>query len=129
VQSSHLFPEWGFFFAGSEIRPERAELFFRLARGIVAELAAAPASPDEWERAINPVVSGIERRLKTNAYWAGTMEDWSRRPYLIDYTRTYLADYKSLGAEDVRRAVARWVADEGDWSILVLPARTAGGVD
>jgi zinc protease len=128
VQSSHLFPEWGLLFAGSEIRPERADLFFRLAREIVADLAAKPASADEWERAINPVVTGIERRVKTNAYWAGTMEDWSRRPYLIDYTRTYLADYRNLTPAEVRRAVAKWVADEGDWSILVLPARTAGGV-
>ncbi|HYG48496.1 MAG TPA: insulinase family protein [Allosphingosinicella sp.] len=129
VQSSFEFPDWGLFFAGSEIRPERAELFFRLAREIVADLARAPASADEWQRAINPVVTGIERRLKTNAYWAGTMEDWSREPYLIEHTRTYLADYKSLTPEDVRSAVAKWVADEGDWSILVLPAKTADSVN
>lgn len=129
VQSSFQFPEWGFFFAGSEIRPERAELFFRLAREIVADLAKAPPSADEWERAINPVVTGIERRLKTNAYWAGTMEDWSRDPRLIDYSRNYLADYRSLTPEEVRSAVAKWVADEGDWSILVLPAKKAGSVN
>jgi zinc protease len=129
VQSSFDFPDWGFFFAGSEIRPERSDLFFRLAREIVAELAARPASADEWQRAINPVVTGIERRVRTNAYWAGTMEDWSREPWLIDYTRTYLSDYKSLTPEEVRRAMAKWVADEGDWSILVLPAKTADGVN
>jgi zinc protease len=129
VQTSFQFPEWGFFFAGSEIRPERADLFFRLAREIVAELAARPASADEWQRAINPVVTGIERRLKTNAYWAGAMEDWSREPYLIDHARTYLADYKSLTPGDVRAAVAKWVVDEGDWSILVLPAKTANSVN
>ena len=129
VQSSYEFPEWGLFFAGSEIRPERADLFFRLAREIVADLAAKPASADEWQRAINPVVTGIERRLKTNGYWAGTMEDWSRQPYLIEHTRTYLADYKSLTPEEVRAAVAKWVADEGDWSILVLPAKAGGGVN
>lgn len=128
VQSSFDFPDWGFFFAGSEVRPDRADLFFRLAREIVAELAAKPASPDEWQRAINPVVSGIERRLKTNAYWAGTMEDWSREPWLIEYTRTYLADYKSLTPEEVRAAVAKWVTDEGDWSILILPAKTTASV-
>jgi zinc protease len=128
VQSSFDFPDWGLFFAGSEIRPERADLFFRLGREIVADLAARPASADEWQRAINPVVTGIERRLKTNAYWAGTMEDWSREPWLIDYTRTYLSDYRSLTPEEVRRAMAKWVADEGDWSILILPAKTAGGV-
>ncbi|HYD37919.1 MAG TPA: hypothetical protein VEA60_09920, partial [Allosphingosinicella sp.] len=113
----------------SEIRPERADLFFRLAREIVADLAARPASEDEWRRAINPVVSGIERRLKTNAYWAGTMEDWSREPRLIGYTRTYLSDYKSLTPEEVRLAVRKWVADEGDWSILVLPAKTSPSVN
>ena len=125
VQTSLQFPEWGFFFAGSEIRPERADLFFRLAREIVADLARTPASADEWQRAINPVVTGIERRLKTNGYWAGTMEDWSREPHLIEHTRTYLADYKALTPGEVRSAVAKWVTDEGDWSILVLPARPA----
>jgi zinc protease len=129
VQTSFQFKDWGFFFAGSEIRPERADLFFRLAREIVAELAAKPASADEWQRAIAPVVTGIERRLKTNAYWAGAMEDWSRESYLIEHARTYLADYKSLTPEEVRSAVAKWVADEGDWSILILPAKTADGVN
>ncbi|MGA9581274.1 MAG: insulinase family protein [Allosphingosinicella sp.] len=128
VQTSFQFKDWGFFFAGSEIRPERADLFFRLAREIVADLAAKPASADEWQRAINPVATGIERRLKTNAYWAGAMEDWSREPYLIDHVRTYLSDYKALTPEDVRSAMAKWVADEGDWSILVLPAKTADSV-
>ena len=129
VQSSFTFPGWGLFFAGSEIRPERAELFFRLAREIVADLAAKPVTEDEWKRAINPVVTGIERRLKTNAYWSGTMEDWSREPWRIDYARTYLSDYRSLTPEEVRVAVEKWVADEGDWSILVLPAKTAGSVN
>ncbi|HEX8482129.1 MAG TPA: insulinase family protein, partial [Allosphingosinicella sp.] len=129
VQTSYRFPEWGFFFAGSEIRPERADLFFRLAREIVAELARTPASADEWQRAINPVVSGIERRLKSNAYWMGTMEDWSREPYTIEHSRTYLDDYKSMTPEEVRLAVRKWVADEGDWSILVLPARPGSGAE
>jgi zinc protease len=127
VQSSYLFRDWGFFFAGSEIRPERADLCFRTAREIVADLARRPATADEWQRAINPVVTGIERRLKTNAYWAGTMEDWSRDPDQIEDSRTYLADYKSLTPEEVRAAVAKWVTDEGDWSILVLPARPGSG--
>jgi zinc protease len=128
VQSSFDFPDWGLFFAGSEIRPERTDLFFRLAREIVADLAARPASDDEWQRAINPVVTGIERRLETNAYWSGTMEGWSSKPWLIDYTRTYLSDYRGLTPEAVRRAMVKWVADEGDWSILVLPAKAGDGV-
>jgi zinc protease len=124
--SSESFPAWGIFYAAAEIRPESADTFFRIAREIVADLAATAAQPDEFARAQNPVVSGIERRLETNGYWAGALEGWTEHPEQIDQVRNYLSDYRSMTAEDVRRAVASWVADEGDWRMLVLPARASG---
>ena len=62
-------PTWGVLYAAAEIRPASAATFFRIAREIIADLAARPALPDEFARAHNPVLSGIERRLATNAYW------------------------------------------------------------
>jgi zinc protease len=129
ASASEEFSDWGIFYAAAELRPERTELFFRLAREIVGEMAAKPAEADEWTRAINPVISGIERRLKTNAYWASTMEKWSTDPKLIDQTRTLLSDYRSLTPEEVRAAVARHVIDAGDWSMLILPAKAGDSVD
>jgi hypothetical protein len=41
----------------------------------------------------------------------------------MDRTRSFLTDYSSLTAEEVRAAVARHVADAGDWSMLVLPGK------
>ena len=125
--TSEELPDWGIFYAASELRPESAPTFFRIAREIVADLAAKPATPEEFARAQNPIVSGIERRLKTNAYWLSEMENWSRRPELMARTRSFLADYASMTAEDVRAAVARHVTDAGDWSMLVLPGKAAGG--
>ncbi len=124
---SEEFEHWGVFYAAAEIRPESAETFFRIAREIVADLAAHPALPDEFARAQNPVVSGIERRLATNGYWIQALEDWTQDPREIENARNYLADYRGLMAEDVRAAVAKWVADQGDWSMLVLPARDRTG--
>ncbi|WP_162806644.1 M16 family metallopeptidase [Sphingosinicella terrae] len=121
--SSDSFPQWGIFYASAEIRPDRAETFFRVAREIVADLAARPALADEFTRARNPVISGIERRLATNAYWVGAVENWVEHPEEIESVRSYLADYRALTPEDVRQAVASWVADQGDWSMLVLPSR------
>jgi zinc protease len=120
------FAQWGVLYAAAEIRPASAGTFFRIAREIVADLAARPALPDEFERALNPVLSGIERRLATNAYWIDALEDWHRDPRAIENVRTYLADYRALTADDVRRAVATYVTDAGDWSMLVLPSRGAG---
>lgn len=125
--SSETFPNWGAFYAAAEIRPERAPAFFRAAREIVADLAANPVQPDEFARAQNPVISGIERRLATNAYWIEALENWVETPAEIDNVRSYLSTYREMTPEDVRRAVATWVADQGDWSMLVLPAR--GGTE
>jgi zinc protease len=119
------FPAWGVFYAAAEIRPASVDTFFRIAREIVADLAAHPALPDEFARALNPVLSGIERRVATNAYWIDALEDWDHDPRAIENVRSYLADYRALTPEDVRRAVATYVTDQGDWSMLVLPARGA----
>ena len=120
---SETFADWGVFYAGAEVRPDRAAAFFRAAREIVADLAANPVEADEFARAQNPVVTGIERRLATNSYWVGALENWVSSPQDIENVRNYLADYRALTADDVRRAVATWVADQGDWSMLILPAR------
>jgi zinc protease len=125
--SSASFPSWGIFYTAAEIRPDRAPTFFRVAREIIADLGARPALPDEFRRAQNPVVSGIERRLATNSYWSDALEDWIDHPEEIDHVRSYLADYRAITAEDVQRAVATYVTDQGDWSMLVLPARGAPG--
>ena len=119
------FPSWGVFYAAAEIRPRSVDTFFRIAREIVADLAAHAVQPDEFARALNPILSGIERRVATNAYWVDALEDWDRDPRAIENVRNYLADYRALTPEDVRRAVATWVTDQGDWSMLVLPARGA----
>jgi zinc protease len=125
--SSEDLPEWGIFYAATELRPESAPTFFRIAREIVADLATKPAPADEFERAKNPVLTGIERRLRTNAYWVSALEDVVRQPEMIELTRTFLSDYRKMTAEDVRAAVAKHVADAGDWSMLVLPAKKGGG--
>ena len=124
--TSDELPDWGIFYAASELRPETAETFFRISREIVADLAAKPAAADEFARAQNPILSGIERRLKTNAYWLSEMEGWSRQPERMERTRTFMSDFKSMTAEEVRAAVAKYVADGGDWSMLVLPANKGG---
>jgi zinc protease len=125
--TSEELPEWGIFYAAAELKPESTGTFLRIAREIVAELAAKPVSAEEFERAKNPVLTGIDRRVKTNGYWMATLEDWAREPEVVELARTFRSDYATMTGEDVRAAVARHVADAGDWSMLVLPAKKAGG--
>jgi zinc protease len=127
--TSQTFPDWGVFYAMAQIEPESADTFFRIAREIIADMAAKPATPDEFARAQNPITSGIRRRLRTNAYWLNAMENWIDQPELIDETRSFLSDYADMTPEDVRNAVAEHVTDAGDWSMLVLPSKAKGSGD
>ncbi|HEY0326605.1 MAG TPA: insulinase family protein [Allosphingosinicella sp.] len=121
--SSDIFPNWGVFYAAAEVRPERVPTFFRAAREIIADLAARPVAADEFARAQNPVISGIERNLANNSYWLGAIEGIAHDPDDLAAVRSYLSDYRALTAEEVRRAVADHVTEQGDWSLIVLPAR------
>jgi zinc protease len=121
--SSESFPNWGIFYAAAEVRPENTANFLRIGREIIADMAARPAAADEFQRAQNPVLSGLERRLATNAHWLGTIEDFGRRPQAIANARSLISDYRGLTAEEVRAAIAAHVTEAGDWSMLVLPAR------
>ncbi|MDB5699737.1 MAG: insulinase family protein [Alphaproteobacteria bacterium] len=125
ASSSESFPAWGIFVAAAEIRPESSATFFRIARELVADLAKRPVSADEFARAQNPVTSGLSRQVKTNGYWVSALEKWTTEPVLIEQTRRHISDYKGMTPEDVRAAVAAYVADEGDWSMLVLPEKAA----
>jgi zinc protease len=121
--SSETFSSWGIFYAAAEVRPANSATFFRIARETVADMAANPVAADEFSRARNPVLSGIERALATNSYWVGAIQDFAERPGAVEDARNWAADYAGMTAEEVRAAVARYVADEGDWSMLVLPSR------
>jgi zinc protease len=123
TNASQDFPAWGIFYAAAEVRPERTDLFFRTARDIIADMAAKPVGADEFARAINPVLSGLERQQRTNGYWLGELQEWSRRPERIEQARTVLSDYRTMTPEEVRKDMAAYVADAPDWSLLVLPAR------
>ena len=110
--AADAFPDWGVFYAAAEIRPASADTFFRIAREIVADLAARPAQPG---RVRARAESGAQRhraaardqRLLGRARWRiGTATRVTSR-----MSRTYLADYRALTPEDVRRAVATYVTD------------------
>ena len=51
------------------------------------------------------------------------LQYWSTNPEITDLNRGRLALVKSITPDDVRKAVATYIADEGDWSMLVLPEK------
>jgi zinc protease len=115
------------FAATSQIAPDKVDAFLRIAREEIAKMAREPVPRDEFERALNPGIAGIERSRKTNGYWMTNIAAWTRRPEMIEQTRNHLSGYKAVTPDAVRAAMAAYVADDGDWSMIVLPEKKANG--
>lgn len=124
---SYAFADWGVFAATSQIAPDKVDAFLRIAREEIAKMAREPVPRDEFERALNPGIAGIERSRKTNGYWMTNIAAWTRRPEMIEQTRNHLSGYKAVTPDAVRAAMAAYVADDGDWSMIVLPEKKANG--
>ena len=120
--SSETFPAWGIFYAAAEVRPgSAADLLPHRPRdrrrprrppGAAGRVRAGAESGDQRHRA----AAGDQRLLARRARELGATAERD-----IENVRSYLADYRALTAEDVRRAVATYVTEQGDWSMLVLP--------
>ena len=78
--AADAFPAWGIFYAAAEVtaRERRRPSSGSPARSSPIWRRALPP-PDEFARAQNPVISGIERRIATNSYWIEALENWEQR--------------------------------------------------
>jgi zinc protease len=106
-----------------QVKPENVDTVLTIAREEVAKLARSPVDAEEFARAKNPGVAALERDQKSINYWVAGLVGWTTHPELIELHRHRLERMKSITPENVREAVATYVMDEGDWSMVVLPEK------
>ena len=66
---SRVYPGYGYLFADVVTAPGLAGKVAELVRGIAADLAAKGITPDEFERARQPVIATLKQHLRNNSYW------------------------------------------------------------
>lgn len=103
------------------IPPDRAELFFRVAREIAADLIARPIELDELRRAIVPTLQTISRRASGNPFWIQQTEGGTRDPRRLAAIATIGRDYGQTTPQELQALAAKYLAPQKDWSLVVLP--------
>ena len=105
ISAADSFPDWGIFFAASEIRPERGrDLLPHRARD--RRRSGRPSGPAGRVRRGRRTrwSAGSSGGWRPTAIGCDAMEDWDARSRATSSNvRTYLADYRALTPEDVRR--------------------------
>ncbi|MGB6231264.1 MAG: insulinase family protein [Litorimonas sp.] len=103
-------PDWGYVGAAIEATPDELSRLTDVIEGVAERLAEDGVSDDVFDRAVKPVLEGIESNLESNGYWLGAIDEAMSDPETLDLHRERQSDYEQMTAEDVSR-LARIIFD------------------
>ncbi|WP_033922193.1 M16 family metallopeptidase [Sphingomonas sp. 37zxx] len=115
-------PGGGRLFAIGQIPPDQADLFFKMAREIAADLVATPIAEDELRRAAVPLMQQMIRMSSGNTFWLQQTSGGSLDPRRIDSIRTLPQDMGQVTPADIQALAAKYLVPTRDWTMLVLPS-------
>lgn len=119
---SQVYTGYGKMFSMVTVDPAQAQKIVDVVAGIGNELFEKGIDSDELERAILPLVSSIERQVRTNDYWLHSVALSSQEfPTRLDWARNMVDDYKSITVEDVNAMAKKYLVEDKAVKLLVLP--------
>ena len=114
--------DYGNLIAMSMGDPGDAEKVTGIIHEMGAELAAKGATEDELQRALEPILSGLEKTLRDNSYWLGTVMAQSQsQPYRLDWARERDKDYESITLSEINALAKKYLGKQNAAQITILP--------
>lgn len=114
---------YGSMIASVVVDPGQAESVRDVIAGISEELATGDAiGEDELERALKPVLTSLEERVRDNGYWMGSVLEASQEyPQRLDWARNFVEDYRSINARDINALAKEYLRADKRVSLLIVP--------
>ncbi|QTN31122.1 insulinase family protein [Akkermansiaceae bacterium] len=113
---------FGYLIAQAVGKPDDIPLLLSTMESIAAELAENGATADELSRALAPTLSSLEKTLRDNSYWLGTVLSQSQAdPGRLDLARSRDADYRSITLEEINAIAKKYFQKENLIKASILP--------
>lgn len=124
---SDTWTDYGYLFASVTVDPPQSESVTKVISEIAAELATGKSiTADELDRAKKPQVTSIEEMRRTNRYWLGSVLESSQEyPQRIDWSRTFVDDYKNITVEEVNALAAEFLKAAPQVAVVIKPGKAA----
>ncbi len=119
---SGVYPGRGSFSIATTADPKDLSAIEAAVDGIVAELVAAPADADLFERARKPVLERYTDWRKRNDTWIGLASEAQTNPERLDRFRRSEDLFKSITAKDVWEQAKIWLSKPSQFTFRALPA-------
>lgn len=123
ISVSEIFKNSGYIASMSSGVMRNKELVYKAMADIASKLANGeePLTQDELDRSRNPLLNGMERSYRSNAYWQGLLSDSQQKPERMQEHREAVEDFKSITLEEMK-ALAKEVFGKGEiLNINILP--------
>lgn len=102
--------------------PGEARRLAALVRRIAAELVKGGVTEDEFQRARQPILAGLEQNLRNNAYWVYYVLDRAQeQPTRLDWPRTRSRDYQTMTRDAIDALAHQCLGSGRAFSFLVAP--------
>ena len=113
----------GYLIGQSIGKPEDLELLLKTMRDLADELANNGATADELDRALKPTLGQLEKSLRDNSYWLGTVLSQSQSdPKRLDLARGRDADYRSITLAEINALAKKYLKAENALLVSIKPA-------
>jgi zinc protease len=110
LDGSDALEDFGFLSAASIGKPEDLEKLTTAALTIGEELANKGATADELDRALKPTLAAMDKTLRDNSYWLGTvMQRCQEKPETLELARNRQADYESITLEEINQLAKQYL--------------------
>lgn len=116
-------PSGGYLAATTQLRPGDLPAFFAATDKIAADLAAAPATPDEIARVTEPMKQLITRASTGNGFYMYQLEGGALEPEKFAQLRSILTDYSAITPERLQQLAKRYLVPDKAWRLKVVPGK------
>jgi zinc protease len=121
---SMAFPGYGLLYSLVDSTPEKAAGLALEIRDIADQLVREGATPDEVERARNPIVNELRKRLMDNGYLMAMVVIASQeQPERLVRATTAVPDLESIGVDDVAAVARKYIKRGEGLPITVVPVQ------
>ena len=102
--------------------PAEARRLASIVQRISTDIAKGGVDGDEFERARQPVLAGLQQHMRDNVYWLYYVLDKAQeRPARLDWPRTRERDYRAMTREEVSALARQYLGADRAFSLLVTP--------
>lgn len=113
ASGSDALEDVGYMIGQSIGKPEDVELLLTTMRELADTFSREGATEDELDRAIKPILGQLDRSLRDNTYWLGTVMSQSQQdPERLELARNRDADYRSIKLAEINALAKKYLAAE-----------------